>query len=404
MTIHATEIRAMESAPADLAGITDTDVPTHAPDIAPHVADTVAAPMQDGQAGEGTNARQDAVWRALMASPGGSATEIGVAAGLSRAMTSKILNGWESEGRVVRTPGGNDGPNRTRTPDRWHPISHAPGTTDEHVPDADETPTDTGTPDDLETATESQTGLVTGPDLSAATDTVPHEVTDSNVGDHPEEGDAESADEPSAYLDGQTELEEATDGPDAEHAPADVIPSDAVPDSEPEVGADTALDETPQQDADEPTAVEDPEWAQARAELLELADLILGAVTAKDGNDDAVMALGRLEMAMAKASQVHRSARAVLTGTTNAPVRTAPRPGAGSGGGGVRPGMLRDRVLGHLIEHPGKEFTPYEIGRVLDASSGAVANALDRLVSLDQAQLTCERPRRFAAPTSALGD
>ncbi|MFC7106917.1 hypothetical protein ACFQQB_44815 [Nonomuraea rubra] len=59
-------------------------------------------------------------------------------------------------------------------------------------------------------------------------------------------------------------------------------------------------------------------------------------------------------------------------------------------------------MYAHLIEYPGKDFTPYEIGKVLDASSGAVANALDRLVNLGLAVLTCERPRRFAlAPTDA---
>lgn len=61
------------------------------------------------------------------------------------------------------------------------------------------------------------------------------------------------------------------------------------------------------------------------------------------------------------------------------------------------PGQLRDLVRQHLATHPGAEFSPHQIGRVLGRSSGAVANALDRLVNLGHAQLTCERPRRFTA-------
>jgi hypothetical protein len=54
-------------------------------------------------------------------------------------------------------------------------------------------------------------------------------------------------------------------------------------------------------------------------------------------------------------------------------------------------------VSEHLQAHPGKEFTPGEVARVLGRSSGAVANALDTLVAQDVAELTCEQPRRFRA-------
>jgi hypothetical protein len=68
---------------------------------------------------------------------------------------------------------------------------------------------------------------------------------------------------------------------------------------------------------------------------------------------------------------------------------------ASSGRTGTRPGQLRDLVAGYLCEHPGQEFTPHAIGKALERSSGAVANALDRLVSLGQAALSNERPRRY---------
>jgi hypothetical protein len=54
-------------------------------------------------------------------------------------------------------------------------------------------------------------------------------------------------------------------------------------------------------------------------------------------------------------------------------------------------------VRGHLAAYPDAEFTPHAIGRVLGRSSGAVANALDRLTALGQAQLTGEHPRKYKA-------
>jgi hypothetical protein len=56
---------------------------------------------------------------------------------------------------------------------------------------------------------------------------------------------------------------------------------------------------------------------------------------------------------------------------------------------------LRDLVAAHISEHPDADFSPHQIGRVLGRSSGAVANALDRLTALGQAQLTSEKSRRY---------
>ena len=68
----------------------------------------------------------------------------------------------------------------------------------------------------------------------------------------------------------------------------------------------------------------------------------------------------------------------------------------------ARPGQLRDLVQAHLAANPDADFTPHAIGRVLSRSSGAVANALDRLTALGQAQLTSDKPRRYRhqAPAS----
>ena len=52
-------------------------------------------------------------------------------------------------------------------------------------------------------------------------------------------------------------------------------------------------------------------------------------------------------------------------------------------------------MLAHLDAHPESEFTPHEIHKVLGHSSGAIANALDTLVKLGEAELATEKPRRF---------
>ena len=61
------------------------------------------------------------------------------------------------------------------------------------------------------------------------------------------------------------------------------------------------------------------------------------------------------------------------------------------------PGGLRGLVEDWLRDHPGEEFSPSVIGKALGRSSGAVANALDRLVADGYATQTCDKPKRFAA-------
>jgi hypothetical protein len=56
---------------------------------------------------------------------------------------------------------------------------------------------------------------------------------------------------------------------------------------------------------------------------------------------------------------------------------------------------LRDLVAAHLSGHPDTDFTPHQIGRGLGRSSGAVANAMDKLTAFGQAQLISDKPRRY---------
>jgi predicted transcriptional regulator len=62
----------------------------------------------------------------------------------------------------------------------------------------------------------------------------------------------------------------------------------------------------------------------------------------------------------------------------------------------LRPGALLGMVEDYLREHAGEEFGPTTIGRDLGRSSGAVSNALERLVSAGYAVQTKDRPKRYA--------
>ena len=145
----------------------------------------------------------------------------------------------------------------------------------------------------------------------------------------------------------------------------------------------------------------EPQPAPARqaAELLrEVAGKAAAAGEALDGGDTAA-ALAGMDAIRTAATQARRLLKATASGRR-------PR---GTGGPAARPGQLRDLVQAHLAAHPDAEFTPHAIGRVLARSSGAVANALDRLTALGHAQLTTDKPRRYrhqatTTPTLAPAD
>ncbi len=61
----------------------------------------------------------------------------------------------------------------------------------------------------------------------------------------------------------------------------------------------------------------------------------------------------------------------------------------------LRGGRLREMVLDHLRSRPTEELTPFVIGRELGRSSGAVANACDRLLADSAIVETSQKPRRF---------
>ncbi|WP_280340913.1 hypothetical protein [Nocardia abscessus] len=62
----------------------------------------------------------------------------------------------------------------------------------------------------------------------------------------------------------------------------------------------------------------------------------------------------------------------------------------------LAPGALRGQVEDFLRDHPGEEYTPHQIGKALDRSSGAVHNALVKLTTGGTARQTCAAPKKFA--------
>lgn len=70
---------------------------------------------------------------------------------------------------------------------------------------------------------------------------------------------------------------------------------------------------------------------------------------------------------------------------------------ASASSGRLRNGELRRQIACYLAEHPGDDFTPGQIARALDRSSGAVGNALLTLAGRGEAQQTATRPVRYRA-------
>jgi len=113
----------------------------------------------------------------------------------------------------------------------------------------------------------------------------------------------------------------------------------------------------------------------------------VAAIAQAAGEAGKALAAGNLDVALAAldtardlAAQGRRAVKAAASG------RRAPA---------TRPGALRDLVEEHLRKFPDAAFTPHQVGKVLTRSAGAVANALDKLVSLGTAEMVTDKPRTY---------
>jgi DNA-binding MarR family transcriptional regulator len=177
-------------------------------------------------------------------------------------------------------------------------------------------------------------------------------------------------------------------------------PTGSVPDAGTDAGGDAVSgpaaptgagtgDTGAQVDGDGETGLDPAAVAEARDALTALREGITAALEAGDG-EAAVLAA---EGAYSGSGLVRRLVRAAAWG----PVRTV------SGRVRSQPGAMRAKVAAHLTAHPGAAFTPHEVAKVIGHSAGAVSNALDRLVEDGDAELVCERPRRFTTTHRTTG-
>jgi hypothetical protein len=295
------------------------------------------APAPDSPAG--------AACAALTANPGGATTAvIADAMGIGRAAARDALTALETAGTVTRIRGGKPG-----IPDTWtltarEPAGHEPGTG--NMPDDQPAPS-------------------------------------SQPGDDPATGDQDGPGEPEA-ADGAGQQEPGDDQASTGRDPGTSAGQAAPPDSNPADGSPGQRDPADSPAAGGGESAGEPPDPALVAEITGRIEQIQDAASAASAaltSGDLHAALAGLDETCDQASQARRALKAAGAGGRKAPA--------------ARPGGLREKVLGHLRDHPGKDFTPHEIHKVLSHSSGAIANALDTLVKHGDAELATEKPRRF---------
>ncbi|MFF4501575.1 helix-turn-helix domain-containing protein [Streptomyces sp. NPDC001401] len=120
-------------------------------------------------------------------------------------------------------------------------------------------------------------------------------------------------------------------------------------------------------------------------------------LTDSDAVPDAPMA-DRSESTCA-AREPEKTAAPAPSRHTERAVPTSLSPGDSLPGGKQRlaPGCLRQLVTDHLNAHPGEAFTATRISRMIDRSSGAIANALATLARQGLVEQVTDRPRTYRA-------
>jgi hypothetical protein len=149
----------------------------------------------------------------------------------------------------------------------------------------------------------------------------------------------------------------------------------------------TEAPDAPDSDHEEDTGSAAP---PASAGIAPGAGEALGSAAAAAAQAEAALQAGDLAGALAAADHLTQAAARIRR-----LLRDAGRAARRGPTAGTPPGELRGLVAAHLAAYPAEDLGPHAIGRVLGRSSGAVANPLDRLTALGQAQLTSEAPRRY---------
>ena len=285
-----------------------------------------------------------AVHAALTANPGATTAAIAGAAGISRPAARDALAALEAAGEATRTRGGKPG-----IADTWTLAAPGPSGTEPAVAGHDDDHAVTGQPD--------------GDPAPAGQDDSAHQ---EEANDAPALDDGDSGQ--GAQPDG-----DPADGDPAEDSPAgeDPAASHEHDQTDPPAADDSAPAGTPP----DPALV-----AQVAGHIEQIQAAASAAATALAGGADLSAARTSLDEIYEQAAQARRVIKATAGG------KKAPA---------VRPGGLREKVLAHLRDRPGQNFTPHEIHPVNGHSSGAIANALETLVKHGDAEVATEKPRRF---------
>ncbi len=339
------------------------------PGTAPSAAHAAPDPAPAPGTAPAAGSPAAAVHAALAASPGSAVAVIADAAGTGKPATRAALLAMEKDGTATRVKGTKPG-----IPDTWTLAEPAPAATGPaagpQAEQAGQPGEDPGSPDG---AAEDETAGGTGQDRTAETgDPAPEDGDDA-------EARTSDAPDPEAAESGPR------DDASAEYDHEDAVPGgqddEAAPGSDPDDGDDPDDEDAPADAGGEACDAPDPALV---ADLTEHLDQVRAAADAAElvltASGDLKTVLAGLDEIAEQAAQARRTLKAAIGG------RKAPA---------VRPGGLRDKVLAHLDAHPGGEFTPHEIHKVLSHSSGAIANALDTLVKHGEAELATDKPRRF---------
>jgi len=335
---------------------------TARPPAARSAAHSAPGPVPAPGTGPAPDSPAAAICAALTAHPGGTTAIIAGTAGIGHPAARDALTAMETAGTVTRTKGGKPGVPGTWTLTTPGPATGrpAPGQADQHAaqPDA---PTASGRD---------------GPGQDAAADGTRHDDTSARQHDDDAPASAGSTADPAAGQAAQPGNGPVGDVPDGhgEKAPAGETTSARDSTHDDGTGPGTS-DGTATDGAPAPALVSE---ITGRVEQIQAAASAAAATLADGADLSAVRAA--MDEIWEQAAQVRRVLKAGAGG------RKAPA---------ARPGVLRDKVLSHLRDHPGTDFTPHEIHKVLGNSSGAITNALDTLVKHSKAELASDRPRKF---------
>ncbi|MCQ4081836.1 hypothetical protein NGB36_14770 [Streptomyces sp. RB6PN25] len=327
-----------------------------------HQPETPSPTTPDPTALTGAQAR---LWAALTRMPGATAAELATTAQIGRSTAGKTLTALETSGMTHRHPGGFDG--KRRLPDRWYATT-APSPDVSRSPDSQPATTPHCEPQTEAPSATAQTAadVTQQPPTAPEPEPSPDRPTITSVDGTPESsGQRKTPPEPRSDT---TTPHTSHDGSRDDHG-------------------------TQAPTAPLPTTTEQPDGTPTPAPSPEV----------RAGDDES--SSGSRRPAMADETVAAALAELVSDGqaeTDTAGDDSPPFRATAVYGGKQRraPGELRSRVLTFLRDRPGEEWGPTGLSRQLGASSGAISNALDRLVALGLARRTGEKPRRFTAATA----